>query len=313
METEEGTMQGTQLDVVTGAFGYTGKYIARRLLAQGRKVKTLTGHPGRPNPFGEDRVAAAPFNFEKPNELRESLRGVSTLYNTYWVRFSHGPVTFEDAVQNTKTLIAAASDAGVKRFVHVSITNPSLDSPLPYFNGKARLEQALAESSLSYAIVRPTVIFGIEDILVNNIAWLLRHFPVFVVPGSGDYRLQPIYVEDMAQLVVDVAQREENVTLDAVGPDIFTFDEMVRLIAEKVGSKARIVHTSPGVALFLSRLVGYLVNDVTLTPDEVDGLTANLLVSESPPTGHTHLADWLAENVDRVGTGYASELARHYR
>ncbi|NOZ06324.1 MAG: NAD(P)H-binding protein, partial [Chloroflexi bacterium] len=238
-----------KLDVVTGAFGYTGKYIARRLLAQGRRVKTLTGHPDRPNPFGQDRVEAVPFNFDKPDELRESLRGVSTLYNTYWVRFSHGPVTFERAVQNTKTLIEAASAAGVGRFIHVSITNPSLDSSLPYFSGKAQLEQALAESGLSYAIVRPTVIFGIEDILVNNMAWLLRHFPIFASPGRGDYRLQPIYVEDMARLVVDVAQREENVTLDAVGPDIFTFDEMVRLIAEKVGSKARIVHVSPSVAL----------------------------------------------------------------
>ncbi len=306
-------MQDVEFDVVTGAFGYTGKYIARRLLAQGRKVKTLTGHPGRPNPFGEDRVAALPFNFDKPDELRESLRGVSTLYNTYWVRFSHGPVTFERAVQNTKTLIEAASAAGVGRFIHVSITNPSLDSPLPYFSGKAQLEQALAESGLSYAIVRPTVIFGIEDILVNNMAWLLRHFPIFATPGSGDYRLQPIYVEDMAQLVVDVAQREENVTLDAVGPDIFTFDEMVRLIAEKVGSKARIVHVSPSVALLLSRLVGYLVGDVILTQDEVDGLVADLLISESPPTGHTHLADWLDENVDRIGSGYASELSRHFR
>jgi len=305
--------EDAKLDVVTGAFGYTGKYIARRLLAQGRKVKTLTGHPQRPNPFGEDRVAAVPFNFDKPDALRESLRGISTLYNTYWVRFSHGPVTFERAVQNTKTLIAAAADAGVKRFVHVSITNPSLDSPLPYFSGKAQLEQALAESGLSYAIVRPTVIFGIEDILVNNIAWLLRHFPVFATPGTGAYPLQPIYVEDMAQLAVDVARQEENVTLDAVGPDIFTFDEMVRLIAQKVGSKARIVHVSPGVALFLSRLVGYLVNDVTLTANEVDGLMAGLLISESPPTGHTHLADWLDENVDRVGTRYASEIARHYR
>lgn len=300
------------LNVVTGAFGYTGKYITRRLLSMGKQVKTLTGHPDRHNPFG-DQVSVAPFNFEDPAELTRSLEGVTTLYNTYWVRFSHGRVSFDQAVENTKTLIRAAEEAGVRRLVHVSITNPSADSPLPYFRGKGLLEQAIAQSGLSYAIIRPTVIFGTEDILINNIAWLLRRFPVFVVPGSGDYRLQPIFVEDMAQLVVNAGQGGDNATIDAVGPDIYTFNELVRLIAEKVRSKAKIIHLSPGLALFFSRLVGYGVRDVVLTRDEVGGLMADLLISEKTPTGETRLSDWLDEHADSLGTQYASELSRHYR
>lgn len=305
-------METPELNVVTGAFGYTGKYIARRLLAMGKRVRTLTGHPNRPNPFGE-RLDVAPFNFDHPSALIESLRGATTLYNTYWVRFSYGENTFERAVENTRTLIRAAEEAGVRRIVHVSITNASPESHLPYFRGKGLLEQAIIRSGLSYAIIRPTVIFGDEDILINNIAWLLRRFPVFAVLGSGDYRLQPVFVEDMAEITVGAGQKDENMILDAVGPEVYTFDELVRLIAKTIHSRARIVHLPPDLALFLSKLVGYIVNDVVLTRDEVEGLMANLLVSEGPPTGHTHLSDWLAENGESVGARYASELNKHYR
>ena len=305
-------METDELNVVTGAFGYTGKYITRRLLSMGKQVKTLTGHPNRPNLFG-DQVRVAPYNFDNQKELIESLRGATTLYNTYWVRFSYGQVTFDQAVENTKTLIKAAEEAGVRRIVHVSITNASEDSPLPYFRGKGLLEKAIIHSRLSYAIIRPTVIFGLEDILINNIAWLLKRFPVFAILGSGDYRLQPVFVEEMAEITVSAAHQDENIIVDAVGPEIYTFDELVRLIADKIQSRAKIIHLRPGLARFLSRLVGYVVHDVVLTRDEVEGLMSNLLVSEGPPMGHTRLSDWLEQNADSVGTRYASELNRHYR
>ncbi|MEW5763123.1 MAG: NAD(P)H-binding protein [Bacillota bacterium] len=305
-------MEPRELDVVTGAFGYTGKYITRRLLTRGRRVRTLTGHPDRPNPFGE-RVEVRPFRFDNPAALVESLTGAATLYNTYWVRFPYGPVTYEKAVENTLTLIRAAEEAGVRRIVHISITNASEDSSLPYFRGKGILEKAIVSSRLSYAIVRPTVIFGAEDILINNIAWILRRFPFFAVPGRGDYRLQPVYVEDVAEIAVRAGQEDTDTVMDAVGPEIFTFEEMVRLIAARIGRQARIIHVPPGMALFLARMVGYAVGDVVLTRDEVRGLMANLLVSGGPPTAPTRFSDWLAANAGRVGTAYASELARHYR
>lgn len=301
-----------ELNVVTGAFGYTGRYIAQRLISIGKKVRTLTGHPNRQNPFG-NRVDVVPFNFDNYDKLVESLRGVATIYNTYWVRFPYGKVTFDKAVKNTKILIKAAEDAGIRRMVHISITNASEDSPFPYFKGKGLLEKAVMQSGLSYAIVRPTVLFGHEDVLINNIAWLLRKFPIFAIAGSGDYQLQPVFVEDVAELAVKCGQIKENTILDAVGPETYTFNEMVRLIASKVNSKAKIIHLPPGVTLSVSRLVGYLVNDVVLTQDEVHGLMANLLVSNNSPTGRISLSKWLDGNADVIGSKYASELSRHYR
>ena len=182
---------------VTGAYGYSGKYIAQRLLDAGHTVITLTNSPRRANPFG-DRIRAIPLDFDRPDLLAKHLQGVSVLYNTYWVRFNHRLFRHADAVRNTLALFAAARQAGVRRIVHISITNPSEDSPLEYFRGKARLEKVLMDSGISYAILRPAILFGKEDILVNNIAWTLRRLPVFGVFGDGRYRLQPIHVDDLA-------------------------------------------------------------------------------------------------------------------
>jgi len=300
-----------RLNIVTGAFSYTGKYIAQRLLSMGERVITLTGRLENENPFGS-HVKAYAFNFDKPGELIESLRGAKTMYNTYWIRFARGQVTFDKAAENSKTLITATEEAGIRRIVHISITNSSEDSPFPYFRGKALVEKAITQSKLSYAIIRPTVIFGPEGILINNIAWLLRRFPIFAIPGSGDYRIQPVFVEDVAEIAVNSGYQDDNVILDAVGPETFTFNELVGMIARQVNSRARIVHVRPGLALFLARLVGYGVRDVVITRDEIEGLMSNLLVSEGPPTGHTRLTEWLEQNANTVGAMYISNLKRNY-
>ena len=296
---------------VTGAYSYSGKYISRRLLARGEEVITLTGHPNRPDPFG-GKIKAYPLDFENSATLTDSLRDVDTLYNTYWVRFDHGQNTQPRAVENTRKLVNAAVAAGVRRIVHISITTPSPESPLPYFSGKAANEKAVIESGLSYAILRPTVLFGTEDILINNIAWLLRRFPFFALPGDGSYRLQPVFVDDLGKLALDAGYAQDNILWDAVGPDIFTFEELTRLIGNTLGLRRNLLHVPPSIALAAARFLSLFVGDVLLTPEEVDGLMSGLLVSEEPPRCKTHLADWLAENKKSVGTRYASELTRHY-
>lgn len=298
--------------VVTGAFGFTGRYIARRLLEAGHSVKTLTRRHD-PAQSVSNRIVAAPLNFADGEGLVRELRGASTLYNTYWVRFPRGEVTFEEAVANTGRLVAAAAKAGVGRIVHISVTNPSLTSPIPYFRGKALAEAAVATSGLSYAIVRPSLIFGREDILLTNIAWLLRRLPVFGIPGSGRYCVQPVSVDDVADLAVAAGARSDAFTQDVVGPETYTFDALVRLIARAVHSRARILHMNPGLSLVAARVIGSVVDDVLLTRDELRGLMAGLLVSTDPPTGTRRFSAWLVDNAAALGTEYASELGRHYR
>ena len=298
-----------ELQVVTGAFGYSGRYITHRLLDAGIDVRTLTNSPDRPNPFG-DRVEARPYHFDDPSKLIEALRGASVLYNTYWVRFNHALFSHADAVENTLKLFDAARSAGIERVVHVSIANPSETSPLEYYRGKARLERALIESGLCHAILRPTVLFGKEDILINNIAWTLRHVPVFGVFGDGMYRIQPVYVDDLAALAVEQGRDRENRIIDAIGPETFAYRELVARIGQIIGKRRPIMSVPVSMGYLVSRVVGRLVGDVVVTREEIAGLMAGLLCSDSPPAGQTTLTDWAEANAEGLGVRYASELAR---
>jgi uncharacterized protein YbjT (DUF2867 family) len=297
------------IHAVTGAYGYSGKYIAERLLDEGKQVVTLTNSLSRANLFG-NRIRAFPFHFDRPDLLAEHLSGVSVLYNTYWVRFNHRLFQHADAVRNTLVLFDAARKAGVQRIVHVSITNPSEDSPIEYFRGKAALEKALVNSGVSYAILRPAVLFGKEDILVNNIAWTLRRFPVFGVFGDGRYRLRPIYVDDLAALAVEQGGKRENAIVNAIGPETFTYRELVASIAQLIGKKRPIVSVPPWFGYAATWMLGRLLGDVVITKGEIEGLMSNLLFVDAPSAGTTALTDWVRMHADTLGRGYASELAR---
>ncbi len=302
-------MTSENLHVVTGAFGYSGKYIAARLVAQGCEVRTLTNSRFRPNPFG-DQVGVYPLSFEKPGALVDSLRGAAVLYNTYWVRFNHARFTYGAAVANTLTLFDAARQARVGHVVHVSITNPSEDSPLEYFRSKARLEHSLIDSGLSYSILRPAVLFGREDILINNIAWILRRFPIFPVFGSGQYRLQPIYIDDFAALAVTHGRDRTRGIIDAIGPETFTYRQLVRALGVSIGRIRPIVSVPPWAGYVAAAVLGAAVGDIPVTRDEISGLMMNLLVTNSASAGTTRLTDWARDHTATLGTKYASELAR---
>ncbi|MGH8022603.1 MAG: SDR family oxidoreductase [Limisphaerales bacterium] len=294
---------------ITGAFGYSGRYMAARLLDAGHGVITLTNSPGRANPFG-DRVPAFPFNFDRPDRLTESLRGVDALLNTYWVRFDHRLFTHRQAIANTKILFQAAKDAGVRRIVHVSITNPDIRSDLPYFRGKAEVESALQSLGLSYCILRPTVLFGKEDVLVNNIAWSLRHLPVFGVFGDGNYKLQPIYVDDLAAVAAEKATAEPNEIINAIGPETFTYRELVETVKRALGVTRLVIGVPPGPGYWASRVLGLWVGDTVITRQEIRGLMEGRLCVDAPPLGTTQLSEWIATHKDTLGRRYTSEMAR---
>ncbi|MGD0382889.1 MAG: NAD(P)H-binding protein [Thermoguttaceae bacterium] len=298
-----------ELHCVSGAFGFSGKYIARRLLDAGHRLRTLTNSMGRRNPFG-GAVEVSPLDFEHEDQLAESLRGAKVLYNTYWVRFNYAGFQRTTAVENTLTLFRAAKKAGVSRLVHVSIVNPSEDSKLEYFRGKARLERALIESGLSYAILRPAVLFGREDILINNIAWTLRKFPVFFIFGNGEYHLQPIYVDDLAKLAVEQGRCNENKIINAIGPETFTYRRLVRTLAEILGKRRWFVSVPPGIGYLGGSVIGWFLRDKMFSREEIEGLMADLLHVDTPPTGETKLTDWARQHAGQLGIRYASEMAR---
>lgn len=299
-------------DLVTGAFSYSGAQIAQRLLDRGREVRTLTFHPERPHPLGT-RVAASGYRFDDPPALARSLEGVSTLYNTFWVRFDHGKTSFANAIESSRMLFFAAQRAGVKRIVHLSITNPSLESHLPYFRGKALVEYALAQSAVPYSIVRPTWIFGGErDVLTNNIAWILRRMPAFALPGDGAYPVQPVHVEDLARICVDAGSATGDVVIDAAGPETMAFRDLVALVRAAVGSSSPVLHLPPVLMATAARALGLLVGDVVLTGDEIRGLMAGLLISHQPPRGQIAFSQWIEEHGASIGRSYANELHRHF-
>lgn len=304
-------MAETPLDAVTGAFSFTGRAIAARLLAEGRDVVTLVRRDA-PNPFGP-RIRIAPFTLDDPERLAASLAGVDTLYNTYWIRFERGAMTFERAVAGTLRLIAAARRAEVRRLVHVSVVNASETAPTAYFRAKAHAEGHVRESGLSYAIVRPTLTYGSGDILVNNLCWVLRRFPAFAVPGDGHSRLQPVHVDDVAAIAVDAGRQTTDLTTDAAGPETLIFDDFVRLLASAVGRRVRLVHLPPELAWAGSQVLGLLVRDVMLTRGEITELMTSLLVSRTPPRGKIGFHDWVMEEAPQLGRHYHSELDRHFR
>ncbi|MBI4697944.1 MAG: NAD(P)H-binding protein [Nitrospirae bacterium] len=302
-------MTKKQVHVVTGALGYSGKYIAKRLLDEGYQVRTLTNSPERLNPFG-DKIEVYPFNFNDPDKLAESLKDASVLYNTYWVRFNYKDFKHLMAVDNTLKLFRAAKKAGVKRIVHVSITNPSENSDLEYFRGKAMLERALVESGMSYTILRPAVLFGKEDILINNIAWVLRRFPVFCVFGDGNYRLQPIYVDDLARLAVEQGQQTENKIINAIGPETFTYRSLVEKLGDIIGKPRPVISTPPSICYIAGLIIGKIFGDIMITPEEIKGLMADLLYADDLPAGETKLTDWARKHSAVIGKQYTSELSR---
>ena len=299
-------------DVVTGAFSYSGAAIAGALERAGRRVRTVTGHPARA-PGRGGSIDVRPLDLDDAPGLTASLRGATTLYNTDWVRFPRGSTDHDRAVVNSRTLFHAARQAGVVRIVHVSIVHPSIESPYAYFRGKAEVERALFEVGVPYAVLRPAILFGGDGVLLNNIAWLLRHLPVFGVGGRGDYRVRPLHIDDLAALAVAAGAERSNTVVDAVGPDRPTFLELVHGIRDAVGSRALVVRV-PGVFVPpLAWVLGLALRDVLLTGDEYRAMADGLADTDGPATGSISVSEWVRANADSLGRSYANEIDRHFR
>jgi uncharacterized protein YbjT (DUF2867 family) len=297
---------------VTGAFGFTGRAIARQLVAQGREVITLTRRVDHADELARS-IAAVKLDFGRPADLAAALEGVDTLFNTYWIRFPRGSESFERAIAQTNVLLLAARQAGVRRIVHVSVVGADGAGPTPYVRAKAIVEDAVRACELEWAIVRPTLTFGPDDILINNMAWALRRLPIYGMPGSGTYTIQPVHVDDVARICIDLSEGEAGRTVDAAGPDTMPFREMVQTVRAAIHSRSIIVAMPAWTVLAAGRLLGLFVRDVVLTPDEVRELSSSFLTSSQPPLGRIRFAEWVPANGSHLGRHWSSEVARNYR
>ncbi len=301
-----------KIDVVTGSFTFIGRYITQQLLSQNKQVKTLTNHPNKSHPFGKE-IQAYPYNFEQPEKLIKTLQGAETLYNHYWIRFEYGEQTFEKALANTKTLFDCAVKAGVKKIVHISVTGASEKSHLPYYRGKGIQEKLLIETGIPYAIIRPTLVFGIEEILLNNIVWMIRNFPFFPIFGSGEFIIQPVFVNDLASIAIDAANKSNSIIMDAIGSEKYTFKELIQLISYNIGEDSKLINVNPDLGCFFGKIIGLFVNDIVLTKDEIKGIMDSILSSQQFPNCQTKFSQWLRDNYQIIGQEYRSQIQRNYR
>lgn len=299
--------------LITGASGFIGGAIAERLIDRA-EVRGLTLHPGK-NRFG-GRVRSFAYDFDDPSRMAPAFRGVDVFVNSYYIRFPYGGLTFDDAVERCRALIEQAQAAAVPRVVHVSVSNANEASDLPYYRNKGRIERIVAECGIDFSILRPALVIGDGDILVNNIAYFLRRLPVFTIFGGGRYRVQPITLDGFADIALEAIEGEHlNATLPVAGPVDWTFLDLVRAVRSAVGSRAVIVPAPAWLALAALRAAGVLLRDVVLTMDEVKGLTREYLYAEQPIRRGADAGEWLADPrvASTLGRRYQSELARHFR
>lgn len=298
--------------VVAGGTGFTGTYVVRNLLSNGEnKISVLSSHPRRSHEFAQG-IEVNPYNFGQYDEMVKNFRDADCFINTYWVRLNFRNSSFREAVRNSQKLVDACKESGVKRIVHISVANPSHDYAYEYYRGKMEVEDYIRKSGISYAILRPTLLFGDEEILVNNITWLIRKYGFFFIFGDGKYKVTPVFVNDVAREVVRQSQLEENVTEDVVGPESYAFEEIVKLIARETGNKLRIYHLSTFFMSPVCGLLSLLRHDTVVTPEELRVVIDNKLYSGSEPLGMTKFSTWVKENSEKFGKEYHSEVERHF-
>ncbi|HXR24984.1 MAG TPA: NAD(P)H-binding protein [Candidatus Binataceae bacterium] len=283
--------ENDRIIAIAGGSGFIGRAIVRRLAAiPGLTVRVLTRDPvkARVRLAAEGKVDFVSADVNDPARLATVIAGADTIINA--VQFDGYPIekpsrglTFNRVdYGGTVSLIAATKAAGVPNFIYISGAAADERSPNPAFRAKGRAERALRDAGLAFTILRPSLVYGPEDRVVNGLAKAIRMMPVMVVPGSGQQKLRPLLVDDLAACVaLAIGGRGRNGIYEVGGPDPMTFDELVRLVMEITGHKRPIIHVPenlllvagavaeklPG-ALFSRDAVAFLVadNDCDIQP-----------------------------------------------
>ncbi|MFL5961549.1 MAG: complex I NDUFA9 subunit family protein [Gaiellaceae bacterium] len=258
--------------LVTGGTGFVGPKVVHALRAQGREVRALVRRPDRATQLAAWGAELVAGDVTDPASLRVAVDGCTHVIHLVAI-LKGSPSDFHRVMtQGTADLVAAAKDAGVERFVLMSAlgTSETTKDTIPYFASKWAMEQATLQSGLEYTIFRPSFVFGRDGGALPTFLKQVRYSPVVTVIGSGLQRIQPIWVEDVADYFsrgVDHPQAA-NRTFEIGGPDVVTWNELYLRIAKVLGKRRKLVHIPSGVARAGAQLTQWAPG-APLTTDQI--------------------------------------------
>jgi uncharacterized protein YbjT (DUF2867 family) len=268
---------------IAGGSGFIGRAIVRRLLSDSAtRVRLMSRDPDAARRrFSADSLEFVHADVNAPDSLRPALAGADAIVNC--VQFDGFPVenprrglTFERVdYGGTVALLEAARSAAVKRFIYISGAAADPASSHPGFRAKGRAESAVRESGLEFTIFRPSLVYGPEDKVVNRMAEALRYAPIFAVPGTGRQKLQPVLVDDLAACVaLALDGRGRNATFEVGGPELMTFDDLIRIVMQITGRHRPIIHI-PETLMRAAGAIGEKLPRPLFSRDAVTFVTAD--------------------------------------
>jgi NADH dehydrogenase len=262
--------------LVTGGTGFVGPRIVHALRAQGREVRALVRSTERGAKLATLGAELVSGDVTDPASMRAALEGCTHVVHLVAI-IKGRPTDFERVMaQATRDLVAAAKDAGVNRFVLMSAlgTTETTKDAVPYYAAKWAMERAVIESGLEYVVFRPSFVFGRGGALPTFVRQV-RYSPVVTVIGSGKQRIQPIYVDDVAEYfarAVD-APGAANRIFEIGGPEVVTWDELYLTIAKVLGKRRRLAHVPSTLARTGAQLTQWAPG-APLTADQITMIEA---------------------------------------
>jgi NADH dehydrogenase len=266
---------------IAGGTGFVGRHVVEALRARGHGVLVLA-RGRRGIPLGADLLAC---DLTRDPVPAGGLRGCDALVNLAGIKREDGPQTFEAVhVEATRRLLAACGEAGVRRFVHVSVVCSRPDPRLPYQDTKWRAEELVRASGLDFTVLRPAVIYGPGDDMVTHLVRMIRFAAAFPVVGRGDSILQPVDVRDVAEAVAAALDRPRSIggTYDVVGPERLTLHHVVRTVAEGAGLPLHIVPTPIPIQRVAVRVMDAVTSTPLSTPAQLQMLIDGLYGDTKP-------------------------------
>jgi NADH dehydrogenase len=274
---------------VFGGTGFLGRRVVQRLVAEGTTVHVAVRHPDRARAALRaadlDRVTVFHADVRDQASVAAAVAGADAVVDAVSAYVETGGLTFEAVHERgAETLAREAAAAGVARFVLVSGIGADPESSSRYIRARGRGERAVQQEFPGATIVRPSAMFGPGDALFGTLAHLARLLPVLPLIGGGHSRLQPVYVENVAEAIACILADPATAgrTYELGGPDVYTIRELVMIVLRIIGKRRMLVPVPFAVAGAQARLFELLPNP-PLTTGQVDLLKADNVASEALP------------------------------